>query len=174
MRETPAPRDPAPDGDQRVTAWAKELRQAGLEGNLDQLRARAYLDILLGTDSRPLGGSPDRTSALETGQAATSAPAGPLAGVIPPGFAGRATLTIPATTLLDLAGRPGEMAGIGPIDPDLARDLAAAAARNPRSTWCLTVTDQHGHAIGHGCARTVKRRKPGGHDPPGGTGFTLT
>src|SRR5271165_2419531 len=118
MRETPAPRDPAPDGDQRVTAWAKELRQAGLEGNLDQLRARAYLDILLGTDSRPLGGSPDRTSALETGQAATSAPAGPLAGVIPPGFAGRATLTIPATTLLDLAGRPGELAGIGPIDPN--------------------------------------------------------
>ena len=45
------------------------------------------------------------------------------------------------------------MDGIGPIDPDLARDLAAAAARNPRSTWCLTVTDRHGHAIGHGCAR---------------------
>src|SRR5271166_3155877 len=168
--------------DQRVTAWAKELRQAGLEGNLDQLRARAYLDILLGTDSRPLGGSPDRTSALETGQAATSAPAGPLAGVIPPGFAGRATLTIPATTLLDLAGRPGEMAGIGPIDPDLARDLAAAAARNPRSTWCLTVTDSQGHAIGHGCARPAPadrtiRRKPGaagGPDPPGGARFTFT
>ena len=44
--------------DQRVTAWAKELRQAGLDGNMDQLRARAYLDILLGIDSRPLGSSP--------------------------------------------------------------------------------------------------------------------
>jgi hypothetical protein len=32
-------------------------------------------------------------------------------------------------------------AGIGFIDPDLARDLAAGAARNPRSTWCLTVTE---------------------------------
>jgi hypothetical protein len=42
------------------------------------------------------------------------------------------------------------MRGIGPIDPDLARDLAAAA-RNPRSTWCVTVTDSQGHAIGHGC-----------------------
>ena len=41
--------------DQRVTAWAKELRKAGLEGGMDALRARAYLDILLGMDSRPLG-----------------------------------------------------------------------------------------------------------------------
>ena len=93
-------------------------------------------------------------------------PGGPLAGVIPPGFAGRVNLTIPATNLLDLADRPGELAGIGPIDPDLARDLAAAAARNPRSTWCLTVTDSQGHAIGHGCARPAPadrttRRKPG-------------
>ena len=110
------------------------------------------------------------------------APAGPAAGVIPPGFAGRITLTIPAPTLLDLADRPGEMAGLGPIDPDLARDLAAAAARSPRSTWCVTVTDQDGHAIGHGCARpapagTSKRHKPGapdGPDPPSGPSFTFT
>jgi hypothetical protein len=33
--------------DQRVTAWAKELRKAGVEGGMDALRARAYLDILL-------------------------------------------------------------------------------------------------------------------------------
>jgi hypothetical protein len=36
---------------------------------------------------------------------------------------------------------PGEMDGIGLIDPDLAQDLAAAAARSPRSTWCVTQTD---------------------------------
>jgi hypothetical protein len=77
-------------------------------------------------------------------------------------------------------------------DPGLARDLAAAAARNPRTTWCVTVTDGDGHAIGHGCARPepargrarqAKRRKPGppgGHDPPRGPGdrpapgFTFT
>src|SRR4029079_6457425 len=39
--------------DQRITALAKELRKAGLEGDMDQLRARAYLDLLLGKDSRP-------------------------------------------------------------------------------------------------------------------------
>jgi hypothetical protein len=177
--------------DQRVTAWAKQLRKAGLEGSMDQLRARAFMDILLGTDSRPLGGSPDGThgqdgngpdgdsgtgregdsgsggspgpcgwpgpcaggSGPRSPRASAPARAGPLAGVIPPGFAGRVGLTIPAVTLLDLAGRPGEMAGIGPVDPDLARDLAAAAARSARSTWCVTVTDSRGHAIGHGCAR---------------------
>jgi hypothetical protein len=91
-------------------------------------------------------------------------------------------LTLPATTLLDLADRPGEMAGIGPIDPGLARDLADAAARSPRSTWCLTVTDSQGHAIGHGCARPApagspKRRKSdtsGGPGPPSGPRFSFT
>jgi len=130
--------------DQRVTAWAKQLRKAGLDGDMDQLRARAYLDILLGTDSRPLASNPDSahgpdsaygpdsdggTAADRSGGLGTSgpsdppgpripAPAGPVAGVIPPGFAGRVTLTVPAVTLLDLADRPGELAGIGPIDPD--------------------------------------------------------
>jgi hypothetical protein len=89
-------------------------------------------------------------------------------------------LTIPATTVLDLADRPGEMGGIGPIDPDLARDLARAAARSGRSRWCVTVTDQDGHAIGHGCARPApatgrgKRHKPGGPDPPGEPRFAFT
>ena len=39
--------------DQRITAWAQELKKAGLEGDMDELRARAYLDLLLGQDSRP-------------------------------------------------------------------------------------------------------------------------
>ena len=51
-----------------------------------------------------------------------------------------------------------ELAGLGPVDPWLARDLATAAAANPRSTWCVTVTDEHGHAVGHGCARPEPKR----------------
>jgi len=172
--------------DQRVTAWAKQLHKAGLEGGMDALRARAYLDLLLGTDSRPLASSPDRKQdpdcTHDPDEPRTPAPAGPVAGVIPPGFVGRVTLTIPATTVLNLADRPGELAGIGPIDPDLARDLACAAAHNPRSTWCLTVTDGQGHAIGHGCARpapatsrakTDKSDTPGGPDPPREPQFTF-
>ena len=159
--------------DQRVTAWARELRKAGLEGGMDALRARAFLDILLGMDSRPLGSRTDVTRRPQD-PAPAPGPGGPLAGMIPPGFAGHVTLTIPEATLTGRADRPGELGGIGPIDPDLARDLAAAAARNPRSTWCVTVTDRDGHAVGHGCARPVRRRKPGGPDPPGAARFAFT
>ena len=106
----------------------------------------------------------------QTGQAA-----GPAAGrACRPGSPGRITLTVPLATLLDLADRPGEIPGIGPIDPWLARDLARAAAANPKTTWCVTVTDEQGHAIGHGCARPEprsharRRDKPGKHGPPDG------
>jgi hypothetical protein len=101
--------------------------------------------------------------------------------VVPAGFAVRGTLTVPLVTLAGLADRPGELGGIGPIDPWLARDLADAAARNPRTTWCTAVTDELGHAVAHGCARPApkgreKRKKPG---TPGGTrdgpaGFSFT
>ena len=123
--------------DEQITARAKELRKAGLEGDMDQLRARAYLDLLLGKDSRP-----------RQAGAGTAAPAG---------FAGRVTLTVPLVTLTGLADRPGELGSLGPVDPWLARDLAAAAAANPKSTWCLTVTDGQGHAVAHGCARPNPR-----------------
>jgi len=75
-------------------------------------------------------------------------------------------LTIPLVTLLGLAGHPGDAHGLGALDPALARQMAASAARNPRSTWCVTVTDQQGHAIGHGCARPARtRRKPSRASP---------
>jgi hypothetical protein len=120
---------------------------------MDELRARAYLDILLGIDSRPAGtgahgdrtggddpqhggpqhggpedsrpqgGGPEDGGPQHGGSGppgpdrpGTPAPAGPAAGVIPPGFAGKVNLTIPLATVLGLAHRPGQMAGIGPIE----------------------------------------------------------
>ena len=132
--------------DQKITAWARQLKQAGLDGSMDELRARAYLDLLLGTYSRPR----DEGQGRQDGAAAN----GP---AVPAGFAGKVNLIVPLATVLDLAERPGEIPGIGPLDPALARDLVRAAAQNPRSTWCVTVTDQDGHAIGHGCARPESR-----------------
>jgi hypothetical protein len=149
------PPDEVLAADQRITALARELRKAGLEGDMDQLRARAYLDLLLGKDSRPGVSQP---------------------GAGPAGFAGRVTLTVPLVTLAGLADRPGELGSLGPVDPWLARDLARAAAARPKTTWCLTVTDNQGHAVAHGCARPEPRshRKRAGPGPPGGTGFTFS
>jgi hypothetical protein len=156
------PPDEVLAADQRITAWAKELRAAGLGGDMDQLRARAYLDMLLGQDSRP------RPAGTQHGAPGHGSPAA--------GFASRVTLTAPLATLTRLADRPGELAGLGPVDPWLARDLAAAAAANPKTTWCLTITDEQGHAIGHGCARPEpkRHRKRAGPGPPGGTGFSFS
>ena len=81
------------------------------------------------------------------------------------------------TTFTEMAGRPSVLRGTGPIDPWLARDLAAAAAAHPKTTWCVTVTDDLGHAVGHGCARPEPRRRgkqEGPGPPPGGTGFSFT
>jgi hypothetical protein len=167
--------------DQKITAWARQLKAAGLEGDMDQLRARAYLDLLCGTDSRPGHGS--RPGTGQDGRPgpgpASPGPDGPAhpASLIPAGYAARGTLTIPLATLLGLADRPGQLAGT-PIDPWLARDLAHAAAASPKTTWCVTVTDQHGHATWHACARPApashtkhgKRRKRGSSRPPGATG----
>jgi hypothetical protein len=82
--------------EQRIAWWAGELKKAGLEGGTDEIRARALLDLLLGVDSRP-------------GHSGAAAPGG---------FAGRVTLTVPLATAAGLADRPGEVPGIGPIDPN--------------------------------------------------------
>jgi hypothetical protein len=77
--------------DQRITAWARQLRAAGLDGDMDQLRARAYLDILLGKDSRPdqNGAGPDGPGGGGSGPAdPEDKPAGPLAARCPRGSPG--------------------------------------------------------------------------------------
>ena len=98
-----AGRELSPDqvlaADERITARARELKAAGLEGGTDELRARALLDLLLGQDSRPR-------------QDQDSTP-----GAAPAGFASRVTLTAPLATLTRLAGRPGELVRARPGRP---------------------------------------------------------
>ena len=79
------PPDEVLAADERITAWAGELKAAGLDGGADELRARAYLDLLLGKDSRPRrettagGGGPAQAAPDEP------APAGPAAARFPAG-----------------------------------------------------------------------------------------
>jgi hypothetical protein len=195
---------------QRITAYARDLKAAGLDGTMDQLRARAFLDLTLGIRSHPPhppspgepaarratgdtpgndttadgGAGPDGAEASARANAATgedptgqgSAGKGTTGGPGPSaGLAARINLTVPLTTLLGLAERPGEAPGLGAIGPALARTLAQSAVTNPRTTWCVTVTDDHGSPTAHGCARSARGKpptrpnQPGNGAPPWGT-----
>jgi hypothetical protein len=134
--------------DQRITEYARELKAAGLDGTMDQLRARAFLDLTLGVDSRPDGTEPGRSPAR--------------------GTRANVNLTVPLGTVLGQTDRPGEAAGFGVVDPEVARGLVRDAAADPRSTWCVTVTDQYGRPVGHGCARPARPDRD--HGPPGDSG----
>ena len=87
-------------------------------------------------------------------------------------------LVFPLATLLGLADRPGEGHGLGALDPDLCRTLAATAAASPHTTLCVTITDPDGIAIGHGCAKPdagppprppAARPRPWSRSPPAST-----
>ena len=257
--------------DQRISARARELKSAGLAGTMDELRARAYLDFLLGrtglpepgtsdpgagqpagstagpgrpgvspADADPGPGRPDVSPAgADTGHgrpdlgpagadpgpgrpdvspadadagpghpdvSPAGADAGPsprdggadgpargfsgpyagpggrgkgsdgtATGPWPPagppgGLAARINVTVPLSTLLGTSDTPGEVAAFGPVDAELARELARAAGMHPATRWCVTITGQHGQAVGHGCApgRHSARRRTG--QPPAGPG----
>ncbi len=173
------PPDEALAADQRISDRALELKAAGVAGTMDQLRVRAYLDALLGQDTAatarrhgagdpgqtgpgtPAGGSrvPEGGAGTADGSQQAARGAGQRAGL-----AARINLTIPLATLLGLADRPGEAGGLGPVDADLARAMAASAATDPATTWCLTITDPGGHPTAHGCARPAKPQRKASAD----------
>jgi hypothetical protein len=204
---------------QHVEQRALDLRAAGMPGTLQELRVRAYLDLLQERDSRDLpagpgvadagipgqpppsndpagpGAGPDGLGSPEgpdgpgenggpgepgsggPGGFGTNGPGDPRSGPGPgpgpgpgagprpgpaagPSLAALVTITIPWDTWQGRSDTPGEAGGFGPLDGDDARDLAAAAARHPRTRWCVTALNPDGTAAAHGCL-------PGRHPPPG-------
>ena len=159
------PPDQALAANQNIQDKALEYRAWGVPGTLDQLRVLAFLDSINGTDARQRYPKANPADA-ETGDGPAPGPGEPGSGSP---VAANTNLTIPLLTVLGMIEHPGEAHGLGTLDPDLARQFAASAARHPGSRWCVTVTDQDGHAIGHGCAkpRRGKRADPG-HDAAAG------
>jgi hypothetical protein len=159
---------------QNIAARARQLKAAGVPGDTDRLRTLAYLEMLGAGTPHPAS-PPDPgagTTADHPGNGGTQ-PGHPDSGPVPPGFAARvnltislADLTIPLLTFLGLADRPAMMSRAGPVDPDLARTLAAAAARNPDSKWCITVTGTDHRPVAHGCGRPPPRNRKHGRGKP--------
>ena len=198
---------------QHVEQRALDLRAAGVPGTLQDLRVRAYLDLLQERDSRaapegPAASGPDQPPP-DTGppgpQNGPEGPGGPRGpggpggpedpggpggpdgsggsdgpggpggpGPAPrpspdagPSLAALVTITIPLTTYQGRSDTPGEVDGFGLLDGDDARDLAAAAARHPRTRWCITALNPDGTAAAHACAA-------GRHPPPGSANLAAT
>ena len=181
---------------QHVEQRALDLRAAGVPGTLQDLRVRAYLDLLQERDSRaaPAGVVPAASGEAGQDQPAPDQPPldtgppgpgpwngpggpdgsggaggpgpaprpGPDAG---PSVAALVTITIPLTTYQGRSDTPGEADGYGILDGDDARDLAAAAARHPRTRWCITALNPDGTAAAHACL--PGRHPPSAPGPPG-------
>ena len=116
----------------------------------------------------PPGSGPNGRSGPDCpGGSGPSGPGGPGPAPAPrpgagPSVAALVTITIPLATMQGRSETPGEADGFGPLDADDARDLAAAAARHPRTRWCITALNPDGTAAAHACL-------PGRHPRPAPT-----
>jgi hypothetical protein len=166
--------------DERLSQIARALKSNGVPGTMDQLRASVFLALLTGTDPAGLlgNGAGQPVPADGAGRPARNLDAGAATGTGRPAGrgdlgteVGRITLTLPAATWLGLADRPGDLAGFGPLDPYTCRHLADVDGQAGAS-WHVTLTDDHGHAVAHACARGRPPPHPGpdaraGAGPPG-------
>jgi hypothetical protein len=149
---------------QHVEQRALDLRAAGMPGTLRELRVRAYLDLLQERDSRVIAGDPDPAASGTSDQAGeaqdtggSGAPAGtgaarPASADAGASVAALVNITVPLAALRGDPGAAGEAVGFGLLDAQDARALVSAAARHPRTRWCLTALRPDGTAAAHGCA----------------------
>jgi hypothetical protein len=164
---------------QHIEHRARALRDAGVPGTWEELKARALLDLLQERDSRPAPAeAPVQGSDAGNGDAGETDSPGPdpgSPGGSGPGGSGSSigaliTITVPHTALTGNTGPPGEVGGFGTLDHADTRDLIAAAARNPATRWCLTTLHPDGTAATHDCATGPHPWPPGqglpGPSPP--------
>jgi hypothetical protein len=144
-----------------IDAIAARLRGSGLiEGTLDRLRALALIDLTQGRDPlnriKPVPpATPDRTGDPENPSRCDEDHGGP--APVP----ALINLLVPAGTLLGWGTAPAQAGGWGLLDAAETRTLVQAAARHPRTRWCMTITAPDGTAIAHGCASGQRPRPPG-------------
>ena len=148
--------------DKTLDADARWLKAHGVDGSMDQLRAKAFTARLTGQPLQTLlcpspGTGAGASPSLGPGASASPPPDGTSGW---PGALSRVNLVMPAAAWLGRNDAPGEIGGLGAADAGTCRDLADALARQPATQWCVTLTDRHGRAVAHGCARA-------GPGPPG-------
>jgi hypothetical protein len=143
---------------------------AGQDGDQEDVEAGSRTDPADdsgsdGEDEGPDGGGEDPGGGSGPGDGDGGPGGGGVQAALP-------EVTVPLVTLQGHAARAGDNRLLGPLDPALARDLAAAAARSQVSRWEVIVVDDQGYAVGHGIARPGRGRR---HQPqpPGMTDYAL-
>jgi Domain of unknown function (DUF222) len=157
-----------------LDAVAARLRECGIPGSLNRLRALAMTDLTQGRNpldriSPAPAGPPSETGPADDGDSRPRPAApGPVPALI--------NLIIPAGTLFGSATAPAQADAWGLLDRDETRQVGAAAAAHPATRWCVTLTGPDGTAIAHGCARGPRPRLLDdlGPQPPPGQAAQLT
>jgi hypothetical protein len=108
--------------DTQLDTAARSARAAGDSRTLDQLRADTLSGLVSGEGPLPSADTPAR----------------PPRRVRP---AAQVRVTVPLSTLMGIDGQAGELAGYGPVTPDVARALAAGGV------WRRLVTDPLSGAV---------------------------
>jgi hypothetical protein len=132
--------------DTELTARARELKKLGIGEHSGDRRVLALLERFGLAGDLPGGPGGNFSGYGERGY-----------GERGPAVPGKLNLTVPLRTVQGQADRPGELAGYGPIDPELARRLADTVLAHPQTKVCVTVTNERGETMAHGCARPPTR-----------------
>jgi hypothetical protein len=152
-----------------IDAVAAELRNSGLvDGTLDRLRALALVDLTQGRN--PLERIQSSANPADPGSPGPSANApdrgspSPSANSPATGFGGPGrlpaliNLLVPAGTLLGWSDAPAQAGAWGLLDGAETRTVVGAAAQDPRTRWCVTLTGRDGTALAHACAAGQHRQ----------------
>jgi hypothetical protein len=171
-RTTPAPRGRGQAGPRQDSP--DEDGQDSEPSDTDRNDATLYDDASGSQDPAPDGGDGGADDGNPDGgdgggaDGGTAGPACPCGGSGQP-LAASIDLIVPLADLTRYAQQAAQAPVLGALDPDLARRLAAQAARNPASTYQLILTGPDGRAIATGQAIRPRARPappPGAPPPP--------
>jgi hypothetical protein len=148
---------------ERLTAIARAARGAGDGRTIDQLRADALLDLLVGEGVAV--GDPVSCHTAGLVPAPPTSPAVSPPAALPGPRRGVVELQVPLTTLMSLTRLPGDLAGFGPVIADVARQVAQ---QHHDGVWRFSVYNEIGHLLSHGIttARPTSDRPPANRPAP--------
>lgn len=173
----------------RLNAIARAAKSAGSPESVELLEAMTAMGLLLGTlpyvppappedddDGNGSSGNDGPGPRDDSGDGhgrrawpdipASAAAAAPGCVVLPSGLRpakpGRIKLLSPWRTLAGFGGEPAELSWFGAVTPGQGREIAAAAARDPRTRWQVIVTDDAGRPLE---VETVRRQRASDQAP---------